>query len=119
MYSLHIRKKIMGIKESKKLSIREVAKRFGISPNTVYKWGKKIEPEKERKQRVTKIDMEKLKEDVENKPDGYQYERGERLGVSQTAVCFGLKRLGVTYKKNTKASKSRRKKAYCFHKESG
>ena len=117
MYSLHIRKNIIDIKTKKKLSIREAARRFGISPNTIYKWGKKIEPKEWRKQRVSKIDMKKLAEDVINNPDGYQYERVKRLEVSQAAVYFGLKRLGVTYKKNTKTSKSRQRKAcYVFEK---
>jgi transposase len=112
VYNLHIRKKIMLIKNKEKLSIREVAKRFGMSPNTIFKWGKKIKPKIERKKRVTQIDMEKLEEDIRKSPDAYQYERAQRLKVSQTAVHFGLNRLGVTYKKNAKASESERKKAY-------
>ena len=119
MYSVHVRKKIIEIKINGKLSIREAARRFGISPNTVYKWGKKIEPKGWRKQRVSKIDMKKLAEDVINNPDAYQYERAERLEVSQAAVHFGLKRLGVTYKKNARTSKSKQRKAcYVFAKNS-
>ena len=56
---------------------------------------------------MSKIDMKKLEEDVSNNPDAYQYERAKRLKVSQAAVHFGLKRLGVTYKKNIGTSKSR------------
>ena len=54
MYSLHMRKNIIDIKTNEKLSVREAARRFGISPNTVYKWVKKIEPKRWRKQRVSK-----------------------------------------------------------------
>ena len=112
-----MRKNIIDIKTNEKLSVREAARRFGISPNTVHKWCKKIEPKGWRKQRVSKIDMEKLEEDVINNPDAYQYERAKRLKVSQAAVHFGLKRLGVTYKKNVKTSKSRQRKAcYVFKK---
>ena len=32
--------------------------------------------------------------------DAYQYERAERLGVSQSSIHSALKRLKVTYKKN-------------------
>ena len=60
MYSLHIRKNIIDIKTNEKLSIREAARRFGISANTVYKWCKKIEPKGWRKQRVSKIDIARL-----------------------------------------------------------
>ena len=83
----------------------------------MYKWGKKIEPKRWRKQRVSKIDMKKLEEDVSNNPYAYQYERAKRLEVSQAAVHFGLKRLGVTYKKNVRTSKIRQRKAcYVFEK---
>ena len=44
--------------------------------------------------------------------------RAKRLKVSQAAVHFGLKRLGVTYKKNARTSKSRQRKAcYVFEKD--
>ena len=79
----------------------------------MYKWGKKIEPKGWRKQRVSKIDMKKLEEDVIDNPNAYQYERAKRLKVSQSAVHFGLKRLGVTYKKNVRTSKGRQRKA-CY-----
>ena len=109
--------RLINIKINEKLSVREAARRFGISPNTVYKWEKKIEPKGLRKQKASKTDMKKLEEDVRKYPDSYQYERAKRLGVSQTAVHFGLKRLGVTYKKNVRTSKSRQRKAcYVFEK---
>ena len=114
MYSLHIRKNIIDIKTKEKLSIREAARRFGISPNTIYKWGKKIEPKEWRKQRVSKIDIKRLEEDVKNNPDAYQYERAKRLEVSQTAVHFGLKRMGVTYKKTLEHTKADKEKGIIF-----
>ena len=61
--------------------------------------------------------MKKLEENVINNPDAYQYERAKRLEVSQTAVHFGLKKLGMTYKKNVRTCKSRQRKAcYVFEK---
>ena len=105
MYSLHMRKNIIDIKTNEKLSIRAAARRFGISPNTVYEWGKKIEPKGWRKQRVSKIDIRKLEEDVSNNPDAYQYERAKRLKVSQAAVHFGLKRLEKWQTRREKISK--------------
>ena len=109
-----MRKNIIDIKTNEKLSVREAARRFGISPNTVHKWCKKIEPKGWRKQRVGKIDMEKLEEDVINNPDAYQYERAKRLKVSQAAVHFGLKRLGVTYKKTLEYPKADKEKRAMF-----
>lgn len=112
MYTLQMRKKLLKIKVEEKLSIRKVAKRFGISPTTVFKWTKEIEVKIRRTKRARKIDMESLKKDVEENPDKYQYERADKFGVSQRGIGYALKRLCVSYKKNTKASKSRRGKAY-------
>ena len=61
--------------------------------------------------------MKKLEEDVKNNPDAYQYERAKRLEVSQTAVHFGLKRMGVTYKKTLEHPKADKKSASYFYKK--
>ncbi|MEQ1962743.1 IS630 transposase-related protein, partial [Xenorhabdus khoisanae] len=37
---------------------------------------------------------------VKNFPDDYQWERAKRLGVSQSAIHYALKRLRLTHKKN-------------------
>ena len=112
MYSMHIRKKILLIKKKEKLSYVKIGKRFGMSPNTIYRWTKRLEAKVKREKGATKIDMNRLKEDVMKNPDLYQYERAEKYKVSQNCIHKALKRIGVTYKKNTTTSKSRRKKAY-------
>ncbi|MDE9545722.1 IS630 transposase-related protein, partial [Xenorhabdus bovienii] len=43
---------------------------------------------------------ETLIADVKNYPDDYQWERAKRLGVSQSAIHYALKRLKITVKKN-------------------
>ena len=43
--------------------------------------------------------MEKLKQDVEQYPDSYQYERAKRFEVSQRGIALALKRLGISHKK--------------------
>ena len=58
--------------------------------------------------------MEALKIDIEEYPDAYQYERAERFGVSQKGIYEALKRLGVTYKKNTQASEGGSRKTVCI-----
>jgi hypothetical protein len=40
--------------------------------------------------------MEALKRDVEKYPDAYQYERAQRLGVSQRGIGYAWKRLGIS-----------------------
>uniref|UniRef100_UPI001FCA2CB5 IS630 transposase-related protein n=1 Tax=Xenorhabdus vietnamensis TaxID=351656 RepID=UPI001FCA2CB5 len=49
---------------------------------------------------ATKIPDEGLIADVQNFPDDYQWERAKRLGVSQSAIHYALKRLRITQKKN-------------------
>ena len=107
MYGIISRKKIMAIKGAEKLSIRETAKRFGITATTIQKWNKRIEQKIGRKQFTRK-----LKEDIKKNPDLYQFERARKFGVSQNSIHKALKRIGVTYKKNIKAPESRRREAY-------
>ncbi|MDE9590564.1 IS630 transposase-related protein, partial [Xenorhabdus bovienii] len=52
----------------------------------------------------TKISDETLLIDVQNYPDDYQWERAKRLGVTQSAIHYALKRLNITFKKNAKTS---------------
>lgn len=104
-YSLDFRKKVLAVKERENLNFEDVALRFDIgSKNTVFRWSKKLEPCETRNKPATKIDMEALARDVELYPDAYQYERAQRLGVSESCVQAALKRLNITHKKNAKTS---------------
>ena len=49
-------------------------------------------------------EMDKLKRDIENNPDLYQYERANIFKVSKSAICAAIKGLGITHKKNSKSS---------------
>ena len=69
------------------------------------------------KRKPYKIIPSALKEDVEKYPDAYQFDRAERFDVSVVAICYALKRLGVTYKKNPASSKSKRRKTTYLPKE--
>ena len=101
LYSLDFRKKVMKIKEKEKLTYPQTAQRFDIGITTVVRWGKRIEPLKVvRKSR--KIDMDLFKKDVEENLDSYQRERAKKFNVSKTCIYNALKRLKVTYKKNSK-----------------
>ncbi|WP_440863657.1 IS630 transposase-related protein [Symbiopectobacterium purcellii] len=91
------------------LSIRETAKQFRIGPASVSRWINQIES-KASTTRQRKIDKSELIKDVEQYPDAYQKERAERFGVCQKAIWQALKKLGLTYKKNSTSSESRRKR---------
>lgn len=112
-HSLDFRKKVLSIKEKEGLTLSETAKRFELGISTIQRWEKCLEPKKTRNKPATKLDMKALEEDVNTYPDAYQYERAARLGVCQRAIGKALKRLGISYKKNTQASESgRKRKAY-------
>lgn len=104
-YSLNFRTRVLAIKEKHELSFSETSKRFDVPMRTLFRWKKRIEPKTKRNKPATKINMEALKKNVKEYPDLYQYERAEKFGVTQGAIWFALKRLGISYKKNSVSSK--------------
>lgn len=118
-YSLDFRKKALSIRAKEGLTFEETAKRFGVAIASLVRWTNKLEPQRNRCKPATKINMQVLKQDILDYPDAYQYERAERLGVSQMGICHALRRIGVTYKKNTSTSQSRsRTESYFLPKDS-
>lgn len=113
-YSLDFRQKVLRVRAKEKLTFIETAKRFDIGLASLVRWSKDIVPQKTRNKPATKIDMEALKKDIEAYPDAYQYERAERLGVSKVGIWYALKRLKVTYKKNSRAPQSGSRKTICI-----
>lgn len=109
-YSLAFREKVFTVRDRDGLTIAETAKRFDIGSATISRWKKRIEPKTTRNKPATKVDEEKLKKDVEEHPDKYQWERAQELGVTQPAIHAALQRLQITYKKNARSSKRRRRK---------
>lgn len=101
-YSLDLRKKAME-KLAAGQSIRKTAQDLGIHFTTVQEWKKRkdLAPTKRTTSNNKKIDDVALLEDVRLYPDAYQYERAKRLGCSTSGIFFALRRLGITYKKNT------------------
>ena len=110
VYSLDFREKALEVKKKEKLTFEEGAKRFGIGKATLVRWSKDIMPKTTRYKPCLKMDWQALKKDVEDHPDAYLKERAERFGVSSSGVRYALKRLKITYKKNSLSSQSRRSK---------
>lgn len=104
-HSLDFRKKVLSIRAKEGLSFVQVAKRFGVSVNSVFLWSKSIEPKLTRNKAPIKIHNDLLTEDIRKYPDAYHYERAQRLGVSTAGICFAMKRLNITYKKNSQSPK--------------
>lgn len=111
-YPLSFRERVFAVKEELKLTFEETSKRFKVGIASLFRWQKEIEPKITRNKPATKIDMEKLKEDVVKNPDNYQKERAVRFGVTNWAIGAALKRLKITLKKNSETSQSGRRKAY-------
>ena len=103
-YSLDYRQRVMELKKKEGLTFSATSKRFGIGIASLFRWQKELAPKEKRNKPATKIDMEKLKKDVEKNPDRYQYERAEDYGVTSWAIGMALKRLNVSRKKNSKSS---------------
>ena len=106
-YSIDLRRKVLLIKEREQLSFEAIAERFDVGKASVFRWSKRLEVQQTRNKPTTKIDMEAFKQDVEDYPDAYQYERAQCLGVSRRGIGEALKRLGMSRKKNVLTSASR------------
>lgn len=109
-YPLIFRQKVLTVREKEGLTIAEVAVRFCVGVASVTRWLKTPVPQTTRNKPATKIDMEALARDVQERPDAYQFERARQLGVSTQCVNYALRRLGVTYKKNTEAPEGQRRR---------
>ena len=115
-YEEEFRKKVLQIKSKHGLTIEETARLFEIGKSTVQRWLQRVKSLKSTG-RPRKLCLEALKRDVDAYPDGYQYERAQRLGVGQNCIFHGLKRLKISYKKKPYSPESRRRKAYYISSE--
>ena len=113
-YSLDFRKKVLSIKAEEGLSFVKASERFRVGVSSILRWTKNPTLTLKRNKAAVKLDMEALRQDIVLYPDAYQYERAERLGVSSMGIWHALKRLKVTYKKNTQTPQSKFRKTLCF-----
>jgi transposase len=112
-YSIDFRSKVLSVRKKEALTIAEVASRFGVGIASVVRWLNRPEPQRTRYKPPTKIDRIALARDVREYPDAYQAERAQRLGVSEKGIGHALRRMNVSYKKNSASSQSgRRRTAY-------
>jgi len=111
-YSIQFRKKVLKLQQEGE-SFLKLSKRFTISTTTISRWKKRLKAKVTRSKSPTKIDEQLLKQDIIENPDSYLPERAKKLGVSKSGLHDAMKRLRISYKKNTKSSKSgSRKKIY-------
>ena len=115
MYNMHFIKKVLA--QRAEFSVQKLADKYDLSTRTIQNWEQGRLPKGKRNKPNTKLDMDKLKQDVLDYPDAYQSERAERLGVSDGCIWYNLKKLTITYKKNTTSPESRRRKAIIVSEE--
>ena len=108
-YPLSFRRHVLSLMHSEGLSEKSAARRFGIGRATIRRWIVRLEP-KPRPHGAYKLDMTALAEDVRLYPDAYIYERAARFGVATSTIFYALRRLNMTYKKNSASSASGRRK---------
>lgn len=108
MYSIHFINKVL--KQREFLSIQKLAEKYSISTRTIQNWQQGKLPKGKRNKPNLKLNKDLLLDDIKQYPDAYQYERAKRLGVSESCVWSNLKKLGITYKKNSNTPKSGRRK---------
>ena len=76
-YSYHFIKKVLKLK-SEGMSFIKLSKKFDISVRSIQEWLKGNLPKGTRNKPNTKLNINKLKQDVIDYPDGYLQERATR-----------------------------------------
>ena len=109
-YSHHFIMKVLKLK-AEGFSYKFLSDKFDIAVRSIQNWKQGNLPTGSRNKSNLKLDIEKLKIDIQLHDDSYQYERAERLGVCKSSIGYNLKKLNITYKKNSNTSKSRRREA--------
>ena len=100
-YSKDLRERVVGfVREGG--SKTEAVRRFSVSRAVIYIWLKSTSqsPQKTGPKGHSKLDPEKLKQFIKERPDAYLDELAADLNVSAFTVAYGLKRLRISRKKN-------------------
>ena len=105
-YSADFRAQVIKSVQNKDMSIRQACIFYNVSKTALQRWLKNPSIKKTRDKPPSKIPNEALLKDVAQHPDDYMYERAQRLGCSKSGIEIALKRLGISQKKDLRASKS-------------
>lgn len=103
-YDKKFRERAIAFKENG-ATFKQLKEVFGIDNKTYAAWVKlrsetgSVISGKSHNPRKRKIDLEKLRQAVEEKPDAYLEELAEPFGCTAQAVFYALEKIGYTYKK--------------------
>ena len=104
-YSLDLRIRVIGNLIEGNITQLAAADIFKVSLRTVKRWVKlhkktgSIKPKIAISTKPRKVDYKKVKKFIEKNPDKTLKEIGERFKVTDKAVWYIVKQLGITYKK--------------------
>jgi len=103
MYSIDYIRRAVAYKDEGH-TFRELKDTFNIPAETYYQWKEKLgngyDGTKVFRERSRKIDKEKLKKAIREKPDMYLYELAQLFDCTPQAVFLMLEKLNITRKKN-------------------
>jgi transposase len=94
-----------------------VAKLFGLSPKTVWNWVQQrkeqghLGPKKSADRAPRKLPKNALLQYIRDNPDAFLREIADHFKCAKSSVERRLKKLGVSYKKNSAVQGKRREKA--------
>jgi len=101
-YSMDFRRRAVEYKQEGH-TFEQLQEAFGIPPETYYQWKRNIEngyyDTVIKRERKRKIDKNKLKREVAEKPDAFLRELAEKFGCTESAIFYALKKLNITLKK--------------------
>ena len=102
-YSIDFRKRAIAFMDEGHTG-KELREAFKVWPSEVNKWRKLLEETgslqpRYRKTRKRKIDLQKLQQAIERKPDAYLSELAKEFNCTDSAIHYALKRLKITLKK--------------------
>ena len=101
-YSTDLRKRVLAFIENGGRKT-EAARRFSVQRSTIYRWLAAEDPMTRKKtgpKQMRCLDEAALKKHVADFPDWTQNERASHFGVSEASIGYGLRKLGITRKKN-------------------
>ena len=105
-YSADFRAQVIKSVKNKDMSVRQACTFYNVSKTSLQRWLKNPSIKQTRNKPPSKIPNDALLKDVEQYPDDYMYERAQRLDCSKSGIEIALKRLGISQKKDLRASKS-------------
>ena len=110
-YSADLRNKALNYYEQCK-NISQTAATFNLSRNTLYLWIRLKKQTGSLKHQVTglnavKLDRQKPAQYVGQHPDAYLHEIAKHFDCTPAAVCYALKQMGMTRKKDHHLQRTR------------